>query len=385
MADRRRGSSQGRPPARRATSTGGRKPAPSPRKGSVGRPPRRSGVAARGRVASGRGGRAGPVRRGPVQSRDGRPGRRPAPRREEAAAGRGARRVGGFGALRGRPSRRGAGEKRAGRGAGIPRAPGRGAPARRAPARRRTGERPALRTVGKRTGARHRAPGSARRAQARGTRQAPTQARPGRRAAGDGTGSPAATPTAALGTLMAAADAFAHDREREAPPHPAPAPRAAARLAERPGAHGPRPVPDRELRGPRPRSSRPTPISATPSTSTRCSWTATGPAKRWRKVEELWHELASVSPTAELVAEGRIVYAGALADQGRLPEALALLRKRAEHGEVAPRAPPAALVRPRRPRGAGRQPRPRPRAASTRCAGPIPAFADVAERLATLG
>ena len=30
------------------------------------------------------------------------------------------------------------------------------------------------------------------------------------------------------------------------------------------------------------------------------------------------------------MTEGRIVYAGALADQGRLPEALALLRKRAE-------------------------------------------------------
>ena len=47
--------------------------------------------------------------------------------------------------------------------------------------------------------------------------------------------------------------------------------------------------------------------------------------RRWRKVEELWEELAAVSPSAELVTEGRIVYAGALADQGRLPEALALL------------------------------------------------------------
>ena len=37
-----------------------------------------------------------------------------------------------------------------------------------------------------------------------------------------------------------------------------------------------------------------------------------------------------MSPTRELVTEGRIVYAGALADQGRLHEALALLRKRAE-------------------------------------------------------
>ena len=41
--------------------------------------------------------------------------------------------------------------------------------------------------------------------------------------------------------------------------------------------------------------------------------------RRWRKVEALWLELAAVSPTAELVAEGRIVYAGALADQGGCP------------------------------------------------------------------
>jgi tetratricopeptide (TPR) repeat protein len=50
--------------------------------------------------------------------------------------------------------------------------------------------------------------------------------------------------------------------------------------------------------------------------------------RRWRKVEECWEELAAVSPSAELVAEGRIVYAGALADQGRVSEALAQLRKR---------------------------------------------------------
>jgi tetratricopeptide (TPR) repeat protein len=51
---------------------------------------------------------------------------------------------------------------------------------------------------------------------------------------------------------------------------------------------------------------------------------------RWRKVESSWQELSAASPSAELVAEGRIVYAGALADQGRLDEALALLRKRAQ-------------------------------------------------------
>jgi tetratricopeptide (TPR) repeat protein len=52
--------------------------------------------------------------------------------------------------------------------------------------------------------------------------------------------------------------------------------------------------------------------------------------RRWRKVESTWQELAAASPAPDLVAEGRIVYAGALADQGRLDDALAMLRKRAE-------------------------------------------------------
>ena len=52
--------------------------------------------------------------------------------------------------------------------------------------------------------------------------------------------------------------------------------------------------------------------------------------RKWRKVQDAWRELADVSPSAEVVAEGRIVYAGALADQGRMDEALALLRKRAD-------------------------------------------------------
>jgi tetratricopeptide (TPR) repeat protein len=52
--------------------------------------------------------------------------------------------------------------------------------------------------------------------------------------------------------------------------------------------------------------------------------------RRWRKVESAWEELAAASPSPDLVTEGRIVYAGALADQGRLDQALALLRKRAD-------------------------------------------------------
>jgi tetratricopeptide (TPR) repeat protein len=46
---------------------------------------------------------------------------------------------------------------------------------------------------------------------------------------------------------------------------------------------------------------------------------------RYDEVEELWEELRASSPSAELVAEGRIVAAGALADQGRLEEAIDLL------------------------------------------------------------
>jgi tetratricopeptide (TPR) repeat protein len=44
---------------------------------------------------------------------------------------------------------------------------------------------------------------------------------------------------------------------------------------------------------------------------------------RYDEVEALWRELREVSPSAELVAEGRIVHAGALADRGRIQEAIA--------------------------------------------------------------
>lgn len=47
--------------------------------------------------------------------------------------------------------------------------------------------------------------------------------------------------------------------------------------------------------------------------------------KRYDAVEELWEELRDSSPSAELVTEGRIVLAGSLADQGRLADAIALL------------------------------------------------------------
>ena len=46
---------------------------------------------------------------------------------------------------------------------------------------------------------------------------------------------------------------------------------------------------------------------------------------RHAKVAELWEELRAASPSAPLVAEGRIVAAGSLADQGRLDEAIEVL------------------------------------------------------------
>jgi tetratricopeptide (TPR) repeat protein len=48
--------------------------------------------------------------------------------------------------------------------------------------------------------------------------------------------------------------------------------------------------------------------------------------KRYADVDELWRELSAASPGAAVVAEGRIVAAGALADQGRVHEAIRLLQ-----------------------------------------------------------
>lgn len=48
---------------------------------------------------------------------------------------------------------------------------------------------------------------------------------------------------------------------------------------------------------------------------------------RYGKVDELWGELREVSPSADLVTEGRIVVAGSLADRGELPAAIQMLAK----------------------------------------------------------
>jgi tetratricopeptide (TPR) repeat protein len=47
------------------------------------------------------------------------------------------------------------------------------------------------------------------------------------------------------------------------------------------------------------------------------------------RVDELWRELADVSPSGALMTEGRIVLAGSLAERGRLDEAVAMLEQRA--------------------------------------------------------
>ena len=48
--------------------------------------------------------------------------------------------------------------------------------------------------------------------------------------------------------------------------------------------------------------------------------------RKYEPIEALWTELREASPSAALVAEGRIVVAGALADQGDVDGAIALLR-----------------------------------------------------------
>lgn len=49
--------------------------------------------------------------------------------------------------------------------------------------------------------------------------------------------------------------------------------------------------------------------------------------KRYKRVDDLWSELRDASPSAELVTEGRIVAAGAKADQGNYPAGIATLSK----------------------------------------------------------
>lgn len=49
--------------------------------------------------------------------------------------------------------------------------------------------------------------------------------------------------------------------------------------------------------------------------------------RRWDEVERLWQELGQASPSPELIEEGRIVAAGAMADRGRLADAIRFLER----------------------------------------------------------
>jgi tetratricopeptide (TPR) repeat protein len=107
--------------------------------------------------------------------------------------------------------------------------------------------------------------------------------------------------------------------------------------------------------------------------------------RHYRRVAELWEELRQASPSSELVTEGRIVAAGALADRGELRQAVALL----ERGPVRPRRSPDdhhlrlwyALADLYERVGDT----PRARELFARVADVDPSLADTAERLSALG
>ena len=99
---------------------------------------------------------------------------------------------------------------------------------------------------------------------------------------------------------------------------------------------------------------------------------------------ELWEELGRASPSAAVVTEGRIVAAGALADQGELGGAIRLL-ERAQGGGKRPRLHHLRLWYALADlyERAGEVPRARELFRSI--LGHDPDFVDVPERLAALG
>jgi len=106
--------------------------------------------------------------------------------------------------------------------------------------------------------------------------------------------------------------------------------------------------------------------------------------KKWARVAALWEELAAASPSAALVSEGRIVMAGSLADRGRLRDAVAMLERRG--GNVQRPADHHLRVWYALAYLCERSgDLPRARELFDRVRRRDPAFADVAERLLTLG
>lgn len=107
--------------------------------------------------------------------------------------------------------------------------------------------------------------------------------------------------------------------------------------------------------------------------------------RRYDEVERLWEELKAASPGAELVAEGRIVAAGALADQGRLAEAIHLLEAKVDRLVAHPREHHLRLWYALADLLERSGDIPRARSLFERVARADPRLADVAERLAALG
>ena len=326
MTEQRRGSGQGRPPAKRSGASGGRSA------GSGARVARRR---ARGGSGGGRSRWTAADRRlerSRVATASGEPGSRERGARAEGAKG-GDRRDQGTRGGRGETARRVTGG-----GFGPYAVDQRDEETREKRGAKRSDERRPSRGHGRALGAAdrrqaHRPRREAARARRRTRRPTTPTRRRRKRGPADVQQEMAKVAgrnaNRALGTLMAAADAFAHDRERETlrilrplreQLPDSPSVRELAGLAQyRIGNYA---AAAKELEAYADLSDS---VDQNP-----VLMDCYRAQRRWRKVEELWLELAAVSPTAELVAEGRIVYAGALADQGRLPEALALLRKRAE-------------------------------------------------------
>lgn len=106
--------------------------------------------------------------------------------------------------------------------------------------------------------------------------------------------------------------------------------------------------------------------------------------EHWADVDALWEELGDASPSAELVVEGRIVVAGAKADQGDLTSAIRLLEQnwrppKRPQGHHLRRAYALADLYDR----AGRTPR--ARELFSWVAGHAPDLADVRARVRALG
>ena len=55
--------------------------------------------------------------------------------------------------------------------------------------------------------------------------------------------------------------------------------------------------------------------------------------RRWSAVERVWNQIKAASPSQDVMSEGRIVMASALADQGDIPGAIAVM----EDGRKAPK------------------------------------------------